>query len=70
VFHLENQLLDVQLSQSPFLFLLLLSVTIDFFLTVRKQGHKKMSNRKKSKKPPPLPLILPTDDNNGQLNIM
>jgi len=29
-----------------------------------------MSNRKKSKKPPPLPLILPTDDNNSQLNII
>jgi len=28
-----------------------------------------MSNRKKSKKPPPLPLILPTDDN-SQLNII
>ena len=30
-----------------------------------------MSHKKKSKKPPPLPLILPTeDDNNGQLNII
>jgi len=30
-----------------------------------------MSHKKKSKKPPPLPLILPTeDDNNGHLNII
>ena len=50
--------------------LVLVCDNIDFLCIPDLKTTETMSNRKKCKKPPPLPLILPTDDPNHFNDIM